>query len=74
MGGICFIEQRSLLFDSAYEIFITDNSLPASIYQIDGAKKCAIEFCSFSKTAALQVLAAEYCCPTRACQRQHRIK
>ncbi len=40
-----------ILFDSAYEIFVTDNSLPTSIYQIDGAKQCAIEFCSLSKTA-----------------------
>ncbi len=40
-----------ILFDSAYEAFITDKSLPDSIYRIEGAKKCAIEFCSFSKTA-----------------------
>ncbi len=40
-----------ILFDAAYEAFIQDTTLPASIYQIDGAKKCAIEFCSFSKTA-----------------------
>lgn len=40
-----------ILFDSAYEAFVRDESLPTSIYQIEGAKKCAIEFCSFSKTA-----------------------
>jgi len=40
-----------ILFDSAYEAFIQDENLPTSIYQIDGAKYCAIEFCSFSKTA-----------------------
>lgn len=40
-----------ILFDSAYEIFVQDESLPTSIYQIEGAKKCAIEFCSLSKTA-----------------------
>ncbi len=40
-----------ILFDSAYEAFITDDSLPTSIYQIEGAKSCAIEFCSLSKTA-----------------------
>ena len=40
-----------ILFDSAYECFISDSSLPTSIYEIDGAKTCAIEFCSFSKTA-----------------------
>ena len=40
-----------LLFDSAYECFISDDSLPRSIYEIEGAKDCAIEFCSLSKTA-----------------------
>jgi LL-diaminopimelate aminotransferase len=40
-----------ILFDAAYEAFITDPSIPHSIYQIEGAKKCAIEFRSFSKTA-----------------------
>lgn len=40
-----------ILFDAAYESFISDPSLPRSIYQIEGAKTCAIEFCSFSKTA-----------------------
>lgn len=40
-----------ILFDSAYESYIRDENLPTSIYQIEGAKKCAIEFCSLSKTA-----------------------
>ncbi|GBU24914.1 L,L-diaminopimelate aminotransferase [Fibrobacteria bacterium R8-3-H12] len=40
-----------ILFDSAYEIFAQDAALPTSIYQIEGAEKCAIEFCSLSKTA-----------------------
>lgn len=40
-----------ILFDAAYEAFVQDKSLPTSIYEIDGAKKCAIEFCSLSKTA-----------------------
>lgn len=40
-----------ILFDSAYECFVSDSDLPRSIFEIDGAKKCAIEFCSFSKTA-----------------------
>lgn len=45
------LEHNSLiLFDSAYEAFITDDS-PKSIYEIEGAKKCAIELRSFSKTA-----------------------
>ena len=40
-----------ILFDSAYEAFIYDETLPRSIFEIEGAKECAIEFCSFSKTA-----------------------
>ena len=40
-----------ILFDSAYEAFISDPELPRSIYAIEGAKQCAIEFCSLSKTA-----------------------
>ena len=40
-----------ILFDSAYESFVTEDGLPRSIFEIEGAKKCAIEFCSFSKTA-----------------------
>lgn len=40
-----------ILYDAAYECFITDKNLARSIYQIEGAKTCAIEFCSFSKTA-----------------------
>ena len=40
-----------ILYDSAYETFIRDTSLPRSIYEIDGAEECAIEFRSFSKTA-----------------------
>lgn len=40
-----------ILFDAAYEAFITDPDMPHSIYEIEGAKQCAIEFRSFSKTA-----------------------
>lgn len=40
-----------ILFDSAYESFVSDESLPHSIFEIEGAKSCAIEFCSLSKTA-----------------------
>jgi len=40
-----------ILFDAAYESFVSEYSLPKSIYEIEGAKNCAIEFCSFSKTA-----------------------
>ena len=40
-----------ILFDAAYEAFIREDDVPHSIYEIKGAKKCAIEFRSFSKTA-----------------------
>ncbi len=40
-----------IIFDSAYEKYIVDKTYPSSIFQIEGAKKCAIEFCSLSKTA-----------------------
>ena len=40
-----------LLFDAAYEAFITDPEIPHSIYEIPGARDCAIEFRSFSKNA-----------------------
>lgn len=40
-----------ILFDAAYEAFIQEDDVPHSIYEIEGAKRCAIEFRSFSKTA-----------------------
>lgn len=40
-----------ILFDAAYEAFIEDPALPRSIFEIDGARTCAIEICSLSKTA-----------------------
>lgn len=40
-----------IIFDSAYEAFISDPELPRSIYAVEGAEKCAIEMCSLSKTA-----------------------
>lgn len=39
-----------IIFDAAYEAFITDDK-PHSIYEIEGARECAVEMCSFSKTA-----------------------
>ena len=46
------IEHKSIiLYDAAYEAFITDENIPHSIYEIKGAKQVAIEFRSFSKTA-----------------------
>ena len=43
-------ENAVILFDAAYEAFTTEG-LPKSIYEVEGAKKCAIELCSLSKTA-----------------------
>ena len=40
-----------ILYDAAYECFIRDDETPHSIFEIEGAKECAIEVCSFSKTA-----------------------
>ena len=40
-----------ILFDAAYEAFIEDEEIPHSIFEIEGAKTCAIEICSLSKTA-----------------------
>lgn len=45
--------QSILLYDAAYEAFITDPDMPHSIFEIEGAKKCAIEFRSFSKNGGL---------------------
>ena len=49
-----------ILFDSAYEAFVRDPRLPTSIYQIEGAERCAIEFCSFSKTAGFTGMRCGY--------------
>lgn len=44
-------EDAVILFDAAYEAFITEADVPHSIYELEGARTCAIEFHSFSKTA-----------------------
>jgi LL-diaminopimelate aminotransferase len=55
------IEQKALiLFDAAYEAFISEDDIPHSIYEIAGAKKVAIEFRSFSKTAGFTGLRCGY--------------
>jgi len=61
-----------ILFDAAYEAFIAEDGYPHSIYEVDGAKRCAIEFRSFSKTAgftgvrcALTVVPEELSAKTR---------
>ena len=46
------LENEALIvYDAAYKAFITEEDVPRSIYEIEGAKKCAMECCSFSKTA-----------------------
>ena len=49
-----------ILFDSAYEAYISSPDVPHSIYEIDGARQCAIEFRSFSKTAGFTGLRCGY--------------
>ncbi len=49
-----------ILFDSAYEAFITEDNVPHSIYEIEGAKEVAIEFKSFSKTAGFTGVRCAY--------------
>ena len=49
-----------LMFDAAYEAFITEDDVPHSIYEIEGAKRVAIEFRSFSKTAGFTGLRCAY--------------
>jgi LL-diaminopimelate aminotransferase len=49
-----------IMFDSAYERFITEDNIPHSIYEIEGAKTCAIEFRSFSKTAGFTGMRCGY--------------
>lgn len=49
-----------ILYDSAYEAFITEDNIPHSIYEVEGAKDVAIEFRSFSKTAGFTGIRCAY--------------
>lgn len=49
-----------ILFDSAYEAFITEDNVPHSIYEVEGARQVAIEFRSFSKTAGFTGIRCAY--------------
>ncbi len=49
-----------IVFDSAYEAYITSNEIPHSIYELRGAKECAIEIRSYSKTAGFTGLRCSY--------------
>lgn len=58
-----------ILFDSAYEAFITEPDIPHSIFEIEGAKTCAIEFRSFSKTAGFTGTRCAYTVVPKALER-----
>ena len=57
-----------IFFDAAYEAFIQDENLPHSIYEIEGAKNCAIEFRSFSKNAGFTGVRCAYTVIPKALQ------
>lgn len=59
-----------ILFDAAYESFIKDEELPRSIYLVEGAKKCCIEFCSLSKTAGFTGTRCGYTVVPKALERE----
>ena len=62
------IDHKALiLFDAAYEAFIRDPEVPKSIYEIEGARKVAIEFRSFSKTAGFTGTRCAYTVVPKAC-------
>ena len=59
-----------ILFDAAYEAFISQADVPHSIYEIEGAKTCAIEFRSYSKTAGFTGTRCAYTVVPKDLQRQ----
>lgn len=61
-------EKSIILFDSAYEAYITDPALPHSIYEMPGAEKVAVEFRSFSKTAGFTGTRCAYTVVPKALQ------
>ena len=48
-----------IIYDAAYEAFITEDNVPRSIFEIEGARKCAVEICSLSKTAGFTGMRCE---------------
>jgi LL-diaminopimelate aminotransferase len=60
--------QAVILYDAAYESFIQDETLPKSIYEIEGAREVAIEFRSFSKTAGFTGIRCAYSVVPRSCE------
>lgn len=59
-----------ILYDSAYEAFITEPGIPHSIYEVEGAGTCAIEFRSFSKTAGFTGTRCAYTVVPKALERE----
>lgn len=59
-----------ILYDSAYEAFISESDLPHSIFEIEGARTCAIEFRSFSKTAGFTGTRCAYTVVPRELERE----
>ena len=49
-----------IIYDAAYEAFITEDNVPRSIFEIEGARKCAVEICSLSKTAGFTGMRCGY--------------
>lgn len=60
-----------ILFDAAYEAFVQESGLPRSIYEVEGARECAIEFCSLSKTAGFTGVRCGYTIVPRELKRQN---
>ncbi len=58
-----------ILYDSAYEAYITEPGIPHSIFEVEGAKTCAIEFRSFSKTAGFTGTRCGYTVVPKALER-----
>lgn len=58
-----------ILYDAAYKAFITQPDIPRSIYEVEGARECAIEFCSYSKTAGFTGTRCAYTVVPKALKR-----
>ena len=64
--------QAVIVFDAAYEAFIQDEDVPHSIYELPGARECAIEICSLSKTAGFTGMRLGYTVVPEALVREGR--
>ena len=64
-------EDSVILYDAAYEYFVTDPRYARSIFEVEGAKECAVEVCSFSKTAGFTGVRCGYTVVPKALVRDH---